>query len=134
MANEVMEVITGIVGELRTIASAESVVGDPITIGGKTVVPVVKVTVGFGAGGGAGEKGRASGGFGAGGGGGCIVEPVAFIIMDETGISLLPAKPGKIDALVEAIPNAISKLVNLRGKMKKSGDEEPEEKGGEPKK
>jgi uncharacterized spore protein YtfJ len=122
MANNVMEVITGIVGELKQIASAESIIGEAVTVGDKTVVPVVKVTVGFGAGGGEGEKEKAVGGFGAGGGGGCIVEPAAFIIMDKTGISLLPAKPGKLDSLVEAIPGVVNKIAGLKNKLKKSGD------------
>ena len=122
MANNVMEVISGIVGELKQIASAESIIGEAVTVGGRTVIPVVKISVGFGAGGGEGEKEKAGGGYGAGGGGGCIVEPAAFIIMDETGISLLPAKPGKIDSIVEAIPGVVNKIMNLKGKIKKSSD------------
>ncbi len=120
MPNNVMEVISGIVGELKQIASAGAVIGEAITVGDKTVIPIVKVTVGFGAGGGEGESEKAGGGFGAGGGGGCIVEPAAFIIMDETGISLLPAKPGKIDSIVEAIPGVVNKLINIKDKLKKS--------------
>jgi uncharacterized spore protein YtfJ len=127
MANNVMEVITGIVGELKQIATAESIIGEAVTVGDKTVVPIVKVSVGFGAGGGQGEKDK-TGGFGAGGGGGCIIEPAAFIIMDEDGVSLLPAKPGKIDSIVEAIPGVFNKLMNIKGKMKKSGEAD---KGGE---
>ncbi len=122
MANNVMEVITGIVGELKQIASAESIIGEAVTVGGKTVVPIVKISVGFGAGGGEGEKEKSVGGYGAGGGGGCIVEPAGFIIMDETGISLLPAKPGKIDSIVEAIPGVVNKIMNLKDKIKKSSD------------
>ena len=122
MANNVMEVISGIVGELKQIASAESIIGEAVTVQGKTVIPIVKVTVGFGAGGGEGEKEKTAGGYGAGGGGGCIIEPAAFIIMDDTGISLLPAKPGKIDSFVEAIPGVVSKIMGLKNKMKKSDD------------
>ena len=126
MANNVMEVITGIVGELKTIASAESIVGEAVTIGDKTVIPIVKVSVGFGAGGGEGSRDKNQQGYGAGGGGGCVVEPAAFIIMDHTGVSLLPAKPGKIDSLVEAIPAVVKKIAGLKGKFKKPED------GGDP--
>jgi uncharacterized spore protein YtfJ len=128
MPNNVMEVLTGIVGELKKIASAESIIGDAVTVGGKTVIPVVRMTVGFGAGGAEGEKEKDRGGFGAGGGGGCVIEPAAFIIMDEKGISLLPAKPGKLDSIVEAIPAVYNKIVSLKDKIKKSGDGH---KGGE---
>jgi uncharacterized spore protein YtfJ len=134
MSNNVMEVIKGIVGELKEIASAEAIVGEAVTIGDKTVVPVVKVTVGFGAGGGEGEKEKSIGGFGAGGGGGCIVEPAAFIIMDKNGVSLLPAKPGKVDSFVDAIPAVVNKIINLKDKLKKTkGDgEESTEDSEEP--
>ena len=131
MPNNVMEVIKGIVGELKEIATSEAVVGEAVTVGDRTVIPVVKISVGFGAGGGEGERNKDTG-YGAGGGGGCIVEPAAFIIMDKDGVSLLPAKPGKIDAIVEAIPGVFGKLMKLKDKMKKSGagdavSEDPEE-------
>jgi uncharacterized spore protein YtfJ len=122
MPNNVMEVISGIVGELKQIASAETIIGEAVTVGDKTVIPIVKISVGFGAGGGEGEKEKMSGYYGAGGGGGCIVEPAAFIIMDKDGISLLPAKPGKIDSIVEAIPGVVNKIINIKNKLKKSDD------------
>lgn len=120
MANNVMEVIKGIVEELKGIASAESIIGEAVTVGDKTVIPVVRVSVGFGAGGGEGQKDKSGGGFGAGGGGGCVIEPAAFIIMDKKGVSLLPAKPGKVDSFVDAIPAVVNKIVALKDKLRDS--------------
>lgn len=120
MANNVMEVIRGIVEELKGIASAESIVGEAVTVGDKTVIPVVRVSVGFGAGGGEGQRDKSGSGFGAGGGGGCVVEPAAFIIMDKTGVSLLPAKPGKVDSFVDAIPAVVNKIIGLKDKLKQT--------------
>ena len=117
--NRVSEILKDIVGELKEIARSQSVIGDPITVGGKTVVPVVKISVGFGAGGGQGERNDKSAGFGGGGGGAARIEPSAFIIMDEKKISLLSAKPGKLDALVEAVPDLFGKLRDLKSKMSK---------------
>ncbi len=113
MANNVVEIIEGVVGQLKEIARTESIVGEPITIGNKTLVPIIRVSIGFGAGGGEGSDDRDRGGFGGGGGGGAKVEPAAFIVIDENGISLLPTKPGTIDSLIEAIPTAIGKLGKL---------------------
>ncbi len=118
--NKVSEILKDIVGELKEIARSQSVVGDPITVGGKTVVPVVKISVGFGAGGGQGEQSGKGSGFGGGGGGAARIEPSAFIIMDDKKISLLSAKPGKLDALVEAIPDLFGKIKEFKGKI--SGD------------
>ncbi|MEW5923647.1 MAG: spore germination protein GerW family protein [Candidatus Zixiibacteriota bacterium] len=126
--NRVSEILKDIVGELKDIASSQTVVGEPITVGDKTVIPVVKISVGFGAGGGQGESPDKGGGFGGGGGGGAKIEPSAFIIMDGDRIQLLSAKPGKLDALVEAVPGLFGKLKDLRDKMKKDkGEDKPTE-------
>ena len=129
MANEnrVSEILKDIVGELKDIASSQTVIGDPITVGDKTVVPVVKISVGFGAGGGQGEYPEKGGGFGGGGGGAAKIEPYAFIIMDKEKISMLSAKPGKLDALVEAVPGLIGKIKSIKDKIRKDKGDEPSE-------
>ena len=44
--------------------------------------------------------------------------------MDDKKISLLSAKPGKLDALVEAVPDLFGKLKELKSKMsEKKGDD-----------
>ncbi len=131
MANSVMEVITGIVGELKQIASSDAIIGEAVTVGDRTVIPIVKVSVGFGAGGGEGSQEKTGSGFGAGGGGGAVIEPAAFIIMDKDGVSLLPTKPGKIDSIIEAIPGVFNKLMKLKDKFEKSGKEGKKGKDGE---
>jgi len=137
--NKVSEILKDIVGELKNVARSQTVVGDPITVEQKTVIPVVKISLGFGAGGGQGEhEGKA--GFGGGGGGAAKIEPAAFIIMDQKKISLLSAKPGKLDALIDAVPALFGKVKDLKdqfsgddegeGKSDKSGDDKSNE-GGE---
>lgn len=111
--NKVSEILKDIVGELKNVARSQTVVGDPITVEQKTVIPVVKISLGFGAGGGQGEhEGKA--GFGGGGGGAAKIEPAAFIIMDQKKISLLSAKPGKLDALIDAVPALFGKVKDLK--------------------
>ena len=44
--------------EIRGVLSAESVVGEPIVVGGNTIIPIVSVGFGFCAGGGTGEGGK----------------------------------------------------------------------------
>ena len=111
MSNNVVDVLKGVVGELKEIANSETIIGEAITVGDKTVVPVIKVTFGFGAGGGQGESEKVGGGFGGGGGGGAKIEPAAFIIMDEKGIKLLMAgKGGKWDQIIDAIPAITNKI------------------------
>ncbi len=115
MSSNVVDVIKGIVGELKEIARSETIVGQPITVGSKTIVPVVRITVGFGAGGGEGSlEDKKGSGFGGGGGGGARIEPAAFIVIDEHGISLLPAKPGSLDQILQAIPALASRLSDFK--------------------
>lgn len=118
MSNNVVDILRGVVGELKEMAKSQTIIGEAITIGDKTVIPVVKVSVGFGAGGGQGEADKTGSGFGGGGGGGAKIEPAAFIIMDDEGIKLLPAKKGKWDELVDAIPGIAKKISKLKDKFK----------------
>jgi uncharacterized spore protein YtfJ len=132
MANNVVEILKSVVGELREISKSETIIGDPITVGDKTVIPVVKISVGFGAGGGQGEHEKQGSGFGGGGGGGAKIEPAAFIIMDKDGISLLPATKGKWEGIIESIPGIAKKISKMKDKFKsefksdESDDSEPE--------
>jgi uncharacterized spore protein YtfJ len=126
MANNVVEILKGVVGELREIAKSETVIGKPVTVGDKTVIPVVKLSIGFGAGGGEGTHTKQSG-YGGGGGGGARIEPAAFIIMDADGIRLLPMGRGKWEGLVEAIPGLVRKL----GLVKDEKDSSTEAEGKE---
>ncbi|UCC43820.1 MAG: sporulation protein [Candidatus Zixiibacteriota bacterium] len=123
MANNVVEILQGVVGELKDMARSESIVGEPITVGDKTVIPVVKISVGFGAGGGQGEDEKSRSGYGGGGGGGAKIEPAAFIIMDAEGIRLLPAKKGSWEGVIESIPGIAKKIAKWKDKLTSDKDE-----------
>ena len=127
MANNVVEILKGVVGELREISKSETIVGEPITVGDKTVIPIVKISVGFGAGGGQGEHEKQGSGFGGGGGGGAKIEPAAFIIMDKDGISLLPATKGKWEGLIDSIPGLAKKIGKLKDKLTSDKDDSASE-------
>ncbi len=98
------EILKTITGEMQKSLSARTVVGDPISIEGKTVIPLVSVGMGFGAGTGTG-KGQE--GVGSGGGGGLGMKPVAVIIADLQGVRverLKEAKQSLVGQLAEALP------------------------------
>ena len=119
MPNNVSEILKNIVGELKEMARSQTILGDPITIGSKTVIPLVKVTVGFGAGGGQRAKDNSEN-FGGGGGGGAQIEPAAFIIIDGDKVSLLSSKAGKLESLIDAVPALLGKLIDRRSEGKES--------------
>lgn len=131
MANNVVEILQGVVGELKDMARSESIIGEPITIGERTVIPVVKISVGFGAGGGQGEDEKSRAGYGGGGGGGARIEPAAFIIMDKEGIRLLPAKKGSWEGVIESIPGIAKKIAKWKDSLKSAKSELSDEEGEE---
>lgn len=108
-----VDVLQTIVSELRQMARSESIVGTPVTIGERTVVPITKLSFGFGAGGAEGTRADKGSGFGGGGGGGAMIEPVAFLIMDKDRVQLLTThKHGVVEAVLEAAPDLISSIRN----------------------
>lgn len=127
MSNNVVEILKGVVSELREIARSETIIGEPVNVGKRTVIPVVKISVGFGVGGGQGEDQKRGTGFGGGGGGGAKIDPAAFIIIDDKDISLLPVAKGKLDQIIDAIPGFAQKLSKLKEKLKKEKEEKTEE-------
>jgi uncharacterized spore protein YtfJ len=132
MPNNVSDILKGVVGELREIAKSETVIGEPVTIGDRTVIPIVKISFGFGAGGGEGSSEKTGAGFGGGGGGGAKIEPAAFIILEKDEVKLLPAGKGKWDTIIDAIPDFAKKIQKMAEKFKsdeKSKSEHGEDKG-----
>ena len=125
--NNVLEILKGVVGQLKEVARSETIIGEPVTVGEKTVIPIVKISFGFGAGGGQGDDQKRSG-FGGGGGGGARIEPAAFIIMDKDDVKLLPVGKGKWDTIIDAIPGIAKKLGKLKDKFKSDEKEAEAEK------
>ncbi|HET6921647.1 MAG TPA: spore germination protein GerW family protein [Anaeromyxobacteraceae bacterium] len=98
------------IGEIERILDAKTVVGDPITVEGNTLIPIVSVGFGFGIGAGEGtdpKKGAGSGG-GTGGGGG--VKPVAVIIVSKDGVRVESLK-STAASLVEKVADVAAKFV-----------------------
>ncbi len=112
-SGNLVEVLQTIVGELRNIARSESIIGAPVTVGERTIIPITKLSIGFGAGGAEGTRTDKGSGFGGGGGGGAVLEPVAFLVTDKDRIQLLTTrKGGVVEAVLEAAPELISTIKN----------------------
>ena len=113
--------------EIRGMLSAERVVGEPIVVGGNTIIPLVSVGFGFGGGGGTGkgsksekETGEGRGG-GTGGGGG--VKPVALITVNEEGVRVEAIK-GAVSSLAESVSDLVVKVMDKQAGSKGEGKEE----------
>ena len=126
--NNVTSILDTIVSRLESIAKCETVIGAPVKVGDSIIVPVTKLSIGFGAGGGEGSMGgdKSSSGFGGGGGGGAHVEVTAFIVVSEGKVTVLSTKGDKIVSVLEAIPNIVEKVANLGLKLKGNGEKKEE--------
>jgi len=52
---KVDEILKTVTEEITNMISTKTVIGEPITLEGKTIIPVTKVSFGFGSGGGEGK-------------------------------------------------------------------------------
>ncbi|MFH1382083.1 MAG: spore germination protein GerW family protein [Chloroflexota bacterium] len=116
-----MEVVENLVkttlGEIEKVLTTRTVVGEPITVEGITLIPLISVGFGFGAGGGEGkgeakQKGEGTGG---GTGGGAWVRPVAVVVVTKEGVRIEPIKGGlaaAIEKLGETIPQTMQKCMD----------------------
>ena len=101
------------VGEIERMLSTKTVVGEPITVEGNTLIPLVNVGFGFGVGGGQGTDPKKGSGHGGGTGGGGGVKPVALIIINKDGVRLEPIKSGTATVL-EKVAETIGKVASAK--------------------
>ena len=99
--------------EVERMLNSKTVVGEPITSGDNTIIPLVSVGFGFGACGGQGKestKGEGgAGGTGAGGG----VKPVAVLIVNKDGVRMEQVK-STTTSVVEKVADTISSTMKKK--------------------
>ena len=117
-------------GKVREMIDVNTVVGDPIhTDDGVTIIPVSKVSFGF-AGGASDipskhvpEKSVYGGGTGAG----VTISPIAFLIVKEGTVRILPiAEPAttSADRIIELVPDLVDRILALIQEKKKDENSE----------
>ena len=88
--NSVSELMETTMTKIREMVDSNSVIGEPITTpDGVTLIPVSRVSLGFGSGG--GTYGQTSERFGGGGGAGVKIDPVAFLVIKDGQTRMMPA-------------------------------------------
>ncbi|MFH0764821.1 MAG: spore germination protein GerW family protein [Calditrichota bacterium] len=129
MSHNPEDILNTLLARLREMANTETIVGEPVTVGDVVILPVIKFSVGFAAGGGEGsiEQTKSGKGAGGGGGGGASVSPVGFIVYDGEKVQFLNvAGKGKIETLIETVPDLLKKFgITKKGHGKEHGKEHP---------
>lgn len=105
------------IAKIREMVDVNSVIGDPITTpDGVTIIPVSKISVGVGGGGSdyvSRHPNKQENPFGGGAGGGVKVTPIAFLIVKEGNVRMLPvAAPANTtaDRVVEMVPDVLDRI------------------------
>ena len=117
MSQKLPNMLENTIQKIREMVDVNSVIGDPITTpDGVTIVPVSKVSVGFGGGGSDFvNKSGAENPFGGGVGGGVKVTPICFLIIKDGNVRMMPvAAPANTtaDRIVEMVPDTLDKLTS----------------------
>ena len=120
MSNSLPNMLENTIAKIRDMVDVNSVVGEPITTpDGVTIIPVSKVSVGFGGGGSdfvSKNANKQENPFGGGAGGGVKITPIAFLIVKDGSVRMLPvATPANTtaDRLVEMVPDVLDKVSNF---------------------
>ena len=117
---------------IRDMIDVNTIVGDAVqTPDGTVIIPISKVGLGFGVGGsdytsanGAkNSDGSAQPMFGGGVGGGVSITPVAFMVVGNGQIRMIPVSSQNniYDRVLDMIPTAIDKIVDGVSSLKKNG-------------
>lgn len=104
--------------------TSKTVVGDPINVGDTTIIPLVDVNFGVGA----GAMGNAKGTNNAGGGMGGKMSPTAVIVIQDGQVRMMPiAEESTLSKVLDMIPGVTAKVQEFMGKKNKDKDAAVEE-------
>lgn len=123
--SQIPNMLESTIQKIREMVDVNSVIGEPIsTPDGVTIIPVSKVSVGFGGGGSDFTKKTAAGDnpFCGGVGGGVKVTPICFLIVKDGNVRMMPvAEPANTtaDRIVEMVPDTLDKLTAYLDSKKK---------------
>ncbi len=112
MANPIEGILDVSMQKIREMVDVNTIIGEPITADGATIIPVSKVAFGF-ASGGSDLPVQAAEKFAGGSGAGVTVKPVAFIVIKADGdvqLMELGAKGSPLDGVMDALPGVVEKI------------------------
>ena len=114
MSKNLPNMLQDTISKIREMVDVNNVVGEPIVVGDVTIVPVSKVSVGFGGGGADYVKNVGTNEpFGGGIGGGVKVTPICFLVVKDGNVRMMPvAAPANTtaDRIVEMVPDTLDKI------------------------
>ena len=120
MNHPLSDMMTSTMAKIKDMIDVNTVIGDPITTpDGVTLIPVSRLSFGFGCGG--GDYGKQTNQMGAGAGAGVRVEPMAFLVVKDGVTRMLPvAAPAisTVDRAIELVPQVLDRVESFIDRKK----------------
>ncbi len=137
--NHVQDLMNVTMEKARAMVDVDSVIGSPITTpDGTTIIPITRVSYGFGAGGSdLPSKSQSPNGMFAGGSGiGVTVSPIAFLVIANGNVRVLQIEPyfSSLDRVIATAPDVVDRVTGFIENLKKEKaekDRKAEEKPAE---
>jgi sporulation protein YtfJ len=122
MSENIKDIMGTTMDKVKSMASADVIIGDPMKLGDSiTAVPISKVSYGFASGGSDFPSKTNQQLFGGGGGAGMSITPIAFLVIQNDNVKILPisTNPDSVDKAISLIPDIYDRAVALFSKDKK---------------
>lgn len=130
--NPLSDLMRTTIENIRTVADVNTIIGAPIQAEGVTLIPVSRLSIGVGGGGTEFSTQKQPAGdnnFGGGSGAGAKLEPVAFLIVRDGSVKLLPVAPAPattVDRVIETVPDVMDKVTDfIERQQEKKASKEP---------
>lgn len=115
--------------KVKLMADANTVVGQPIVTDDVTIIPISRLSLGFGVGGSdfysKNQKPDFASCFGGGTAAGMSVDPIAFLVIRGENVRVLPLLPpadGAVGRVVDMIPELVDKVTDFVEKQQEKKD------------
>ena len=110
------------IDKIKEMVDVNTVIGEPMVLSdGMTLIPVSRVSYGFASGGSdLPTKGNQEL-FGGGGGAGINITPIAFLVVNEGNVRVVPmvSTPDSLNQIVNMVPGVVDKIGGFFNKEKK---------------
>ncbi len=129
MSNSVNAKLEATISQIKSVVDVNTIIGQPIVVGNVTILPVSKVTYGFASGGTDLPNKTNKELFAGGGGAGVTLQPLAFLVVQESGVRILEISSKYNDGLDRALtmaPDIIDRIKEAIGGKKEDSEETAE--------
>lgn len=132
MNHPLSEMMTSSMAKIKDMIDVNTVIGEPITTpDGVTLIPITKVSVGYGGGGSdfatKNYPANRDNAFGGGAGAGVTITPMAFVVIRGESVRMLPvAEPASssVDRIIELVPEILDRVEDMLRSIKERKDGE----------